>query len=221
MRSFLVYSLVLFTGLSLSYLFFQNHFSGVDQYKSQVALLSKELKLERTKSYALAFETDRARQELATLLPGKIRSTESYEIRRLASVLQNQTTIEIKSPAQLMAEGKGYFNSSDFPRAITTFRNLVERFPESVETVEAYFLMAEAYYQTKSTEDAVDTIESLITLFPESELTAFAMLRLAVIFVERQMEDDAIQVVQTVKANFGFHQELREQADRLLVELKR
>lgn len=221
MRSFLVFMMILFVGVTQAFLFFKGHFSGAEAYKEQVHLLSEQLQQEKTKSYAVLFEAERMRQEVATLLPNRTQDTSSYEVRKLASALQASEGFEVRKPSRLLQDGKSHFSKGDYNRAILTFRKLIERFPESPETIEAYFLTVEALFQIQSTEDCIDTVEQMVALFPESELTGFAMLRVATVFKERKMEDDAVQVVQTVKEHFGYHQELREQSDRLLKDLKR
>lgn len=221
LRSFLVFIILLFAVITQSYLFFQNHFSGAEIYRKRSEALAKQLENEKLRSYTALYEAQRIRQEVATLLPGKIEDKSSYEVRKLASALQEQEVPEFKRPETILNKGKSLFNAGKFNGAIAAFRLLIERFPDSPETIEAYFLLAESFYQMQSVEDCIDTVEQMISLFPESELTGFGMLRLALLFQQRQLEDDAVQIVQTVKAHFSYHQELKEQADRLLVDLKR
>lgn len=221
MKSFLVFIILLFSAVTQSFLFFQNHFSGADALRNQVHSLSAKLESEKLKSFTALYEAERVRQEVATLLPNRINDKTSYEARKLASALQEQDPVEFKKPDVLLEAGKQQFSKGQYSAAITSFRYLIDRFPDSAETIEAYFLLAESFYQIQSNEDCIDTVEQMVAQFPESELTGFGMLRLALLFQQRQLEDDAVQIVQTVKANFSYHQELREQAERLLKDLKR
>lgn len=49
----------------------------------------------------------------------------------------------LQPPANLML-GKAYFNTKNFPRAITTFRNLIDKYAAAPEAAEASFLIARA-----------------------------------------------------------------------------
>jgi TolA-binding protein len=212
---------LIFAAITQSYLFFQNHFSGADILEKRVLALTNKLEEEKIRSYTSLYEANRIRQEVATLLPNRINDKSSYEVRKLASALQEQEVPQFKKPEDILNKGKELFNQSKYNAAIATFRMLIDRFSESPDAIEAYFLLSESYFQIQSSEDCIDTVEQMVTLFPESELTGFAMLRLALIFQQRQLDEDALQVVQTVKNHFAYHQELREQSEKLLRDLKR
>lgn len=217
----MVFILLIFAAITQSYLFFQNHFSGADILEKRVLALTNKLEEEKIRSYTSLYEANRIRQEVATLLPNRINDKSSYEVRKLASALQEQEVPQFKKPEDILNKGKELFNQSKYNAAIATFRMLIDRFSESPDAIEAYFLLSESYFQIQSSEDCIDTVEQMVTLFPESELTGFAMLRLALIFQQRQLDEDALQVVQTVKNHFAYHQELREQSEKLLRDLKR
>lgn len=208
-------------GLMQTYSFFRHHFSGVDELKQQVVKLEKEIEQERLKSHIAYYEAETIRQDMAALLPDKIKSKkDSYQIRGLASVLQIQEPIKFDSSKKVLSEGKELFANTRYNESIATFKKLIDQYPESSAVVEAYFLLAESYYQIQAVEDTIDTIETMVSLFPESELTGFALLRLSGIFIERNLSEDAQQVLFTVKHNFAFNPDLVLQAEKMLKKVE-
>ncbi len=200
-----------------TYSFFNRHFSGVDDLKSRITRLEHQIEQEKTKTQLAYFQAETIRQDVASLLPGKIKSkTDDYQIRNLASVLQIQDSMNIDLSKSELRKGKELFSNGKFQQAIGVFRAMIEKYPESQNIIEGYFLLSESYYQIEAMEDAIETIDVMISLFPESELTGFSLLRLAGIFIERKLPEDAKEILLTVQHNFSFNSELVAQSGQLL-----
>lgn len=200
-----------------TYSFFSRHFSGVDELKDRISQLESQVDREKVKTLVAYHEAEGIRQDMASLLPDMIKSKQGgYQVRSLASVLQIQEPLNIDSSKSYLRRGKELFEKHKYNEAISVFKTMIEKYPESQSIIEGYFLLSESYYQIQSMEDTIDTIDTMVSLFPESELTGFALLRLGGIFIERQLTEDAKEVLLTVRHNFAFNSELQEQAEQLL-----
>lgn len=216
LNNFYVYILVLTMGLMQAHTFFVHHFSGVDTLKERIVRLERQIQQEKVKTQIAYHEAETMRQDVATLLPDKIKSNASYQVRNLASVLQVQEPLGIDSSKKYLKKGKDFFSQHRYNEAISTFKTMIDKYPESTGLAECYFLLSESFYQVQAIEDTVDTIDTMVSLFPESELTGFALLRLSGIFIERQLTDDAKEILYTVLNSFSYNQELSAQAHLLL-----
>src|SRR5690606_34882916 len=111
LNSFYVYILVLTMGLMQAYSFFKTHFSGVEELRERVAQLERQVEQEKVKTQVAYHEAEVIRQDIAALLPDKIRSQkEGYQVRSLASVLQVQEPLDIDSSKTYLQKGKELFS---------------------------------------------------------------------------------------------------------------
>ena len=213
---FLVFSLMLTLVFSLTYTFMRYRFSGVEELQLRVSHLQKKLEHEELKSQLVGQQLNEYREQIATLVPeAQEKATDqkdSYQLRVLASVVSapNSDFLKLERATGLFERGKDAFRKGDHEKSAGIFKDLIEKYPESVHVPESFFLMAESQYQLREFDVCVDTVESMITLFPDSDLTGFALLRLAKIFETQDRLEDAVEIYRTVLASYHDNQLIQQ-----------
>ncbi len=155
--------------------------------------------------------------QVAAVLPMQLVKPDAknlYPLRQLASVVTDQTDLQIERASGLLDRGKEKFRAGEFEESNLIFAQLIEKYPESMHIAEAHFLLAEGQFQSKDYESSIASIEKMIALFPENELTGFALLRLGRIYELQDRLEDASDIYKSVLANFTQPQwvELQKQA---------
>lgn len=208
---FLTYCMILTIVFTQSYSYFHYKFSGIEQLRARVGHLERDLERASLRAQVAGYQLEEYRQQIATLMPEALRQkvddTTSYRLRTLASVVvePDRDRLHLERAASLFERGKREFRDARYDISNRTFRELIERFPNSVYVTESYFLLGEGQYQSKDYESCVATVEAMISLFPDSELTGFALLRLGKIFELQDRFEDAVEIYKTVLSTYQDH----------------
>lgn len=186
--------------------------SGKDSYKKKIEKLQVELKKERMKTLLSEYRFRDFTQSVAVLLP-TLPDKNQYPQRNLASVVSkpDNDQLKIEFSSSLLDQGKKFFREEDFFKAISLFKNLIQRYPSSVHAVEAYFLLVESYLKVGEIDECISTIDTMVQLYPENDLTGFALIRLGELFAKRERMEDAQSIFQTILNSFE-NPELRNEA---------
>lgn len=120
-----------------------------------------------------------------------------------------------ESSARLLARAHGLFEAKKYREALTTFDQLVEKFPASPQALEARFLRAETLYLTGQLDLCVEEIETMVSQFPEYPMTGYLMIRLSQVLHHRKRSSEALEILQYVKKHFPNDQQLQAQAKSL------
>lgn len=214
---FIFFSLVLISAVMHSYQLFQLHFSPVEEQKHKISKLERQLS---EKNILLAQSEAKyvdLQQELAQALPpleSIEKSVRKFPVRNVASI--SQTKIETMDLSSVIMErAKSEFRNKDYNLAIRSFREVIEKYPGSIKTTEAYFFIAESLFLTQKYPDCLDVVDKMMSQFPENELTGFIMLRMGQIMQMKNRPEEAAEVYRTVSNRFAQNHELKTQAERL------
>ena len=214
---FVVFCLVLLSGIMQSYMVFEKHFSPEKSQQKKIAKLERQITESKILLAQAQLQYADLQQELAEAMP-PLQSIEKtvrkFPLRNIASV--SQVKIEgIDLSGVIMERAKSEFRKKDYALAIQSFKNLIEKYPASVKVVEAYFFVAESLFLSQKYPDCLEVIDKMMVQFPEHELTGFIMLRMGQILQQKNRPDEAIEVFRTVEVNFKSNFELRDQAIKL------
>lgn len=192
--------------VSLHVLIRNNH--GPDEkFKEKIAEVEREKQSADLRSQLLISEISEYRQSIAAVMPAALEQKRGLRdnpaLRELASVAGGAgDPLAIERASGLFEKAKTAFREEDFESSNHLFAALVEKYPESVHTPEAHFLLAEGRFQMKEYADSAAQIEKMIEAYPESELTGFALLRLGRIFEIQDRLEDAGDIYKAILANF-------------------
>lgn len=206
---FIIYILILLTGLNWFYSELRIYFSGVEQYKEKAQIYARKLEqrdfqLELAESQLKEFQ-----QDVAAVLPDKINQLgitkeASYPLRALASATMQQSSGKYKviKAGQIFKNAKAAFQRNDFASSNAEFKRLIKYYSFYSNIVEAYFLLSEGQFQNGDLQECVETVEAMIEMFPESELTGYSMIRLGRIYEYQDRKEDALTIYKTVLSVF-------------------
>lgn len=209
---FVVFCLMLAMVFSLGYALMRYQFSGVDEMQLRVVYLQKKIEKEELKSQLVASQLKEYQQQIAVLIPDAQKNQKdeksAYQLRVLASVVSTPDgdRLKIERASGVFERAKQAFRDGHYEKAEAEFKEIIQKYPESVHVPEAHFLLVESQYQLKEYEVCIDTVESMVTLFPESELTGFALLRLAKIYEVQDRLEDAVELYRTVVSSYQDQQ---------------
>jgi TolA-binding protein len=221
LQGFVAFGLTLTFGFFQLFTILQDHYSGFDEVRSELARLKEVHENDQLKLALAKHEQEKFHQHLATLLPDKIHDIRTpYAVRQIASLVQVQEPLQFDTSERIFERGKNAFSEKKYEMAKREFSDLIEKFPSSPHLIEAYFLLAESAYLIGNSGDCLEAIDVMLTLFPESELTGFALLRMGRMMEERHLAKDAEQIYRTVVQNYSYHHGLTRQAKILLSELR-
>lgn len=210
-----VFCVFLLMGFFNLYIFIQTQSNSVPELKVQTEKLEWQLKNQELKTMLANYELEDYRQYLAIVLPNEIKNNLSanYQLRNIASVVKEPLAdnLAIERASSLLAKAKKSFGSKDYLESNKLLHNLIEDYPDSVHSVEAYFLLIEGQYQSQDFENCIASIDEMLTLYPENDLTGYAMLRLAKIFESQDRVEDAVEVYKALMKDFKS-EKLQEQA---------
>lgn len=198
----------------------QAHLSNKHGLKREVFELKAQLKREEMKTQLAHYQMRDFQQTVAALLPSASKSLPDYQKRTIASLVvePDLEKVKIDLSSSYFEKGKAAFRESDFETAISNFKNMLENYPLSKYTIDAYFLLVESRYQAGEIDDCIDTIDLMVSLFPEHDLTGFALIRMGQIFAGRDRLEDAEQIYRLTVKEFR-NADVKEQAQRLLKEI--
>ncbi len=201
-----VFSLFLLMGFFNLYVFIQTQSNSVPELKVQNEKLRWQLKNQELKTMLAHFELEDYRQNLALLLPSEIRDNPraNYQLRNLASVVKQPlaNSLEIERASSLLVKAKKSFGEKEYFESNKLLQNLIDDYPNSMHSVEAYFLLIEGQYQIQDFDNCISSIDDMLTLYPANELTGYAMLRLAKIFESQDRIEDAIEIYKALMKDF-------------------
>lgn len=182
--------------------------------KLQWSLRNQELK-----TLLAHYELEDYRQNLAGLIPGlnsgelKNNLRAAYQMRNLASIVKEPASdgLKIERASSLISKAKKSFELKNYADSNKLFQSIIQDYPDSIHSVEAYFLLIEGQFQTQDYENCIASIDDMLTLYPENELTGFAMLRLGKIFESQDRVEDASEIYKALIKDFR-NPKLKEQA---------
>ncbi len=221
---YLFFLLLILVGNLEIYRHFQYYFSGADQLKTQVTVLKDKLRHQELNTFLVRYQFDEFKQDVAVNLPllsEKFKSSEEgYTARNIASLVTVPTEFQkIETSASLFEKGKKLFRDKEFEKSNKVFRHILQKYPESIHSIEAQFFLVEGLFQNNEYEECLATIETMMTHFPENELTGFSLLRLGKVFEIQERFEDAVEVYKTVIHNYQ-NNELKAQAAVFLRAIK-
>lgn len=183
--------------------------------KIQNEKLAWNLKNQELKTLLAHYELEDYRQNLAGALKGEVKENlmTAYQMRNLASIIKEPIgdKLQLERASSLLAKAKKSFAEKDYNESNKILHRLIEDYPESIHSVEAYFLLIEGQYQTQDFENCISSIDDMLTLYPENDLTGFAMLRLGKIFESQDRVEDAVEIYKALLKDFK-NSNLRAQA---------
>ena len=99
-----------------------------------------------------------------------------YALKRYPEAIQTYTRIggEDGDDYALYQIGQAYYNAGEGFEAITTFRRLLNQFPESNWVEEAQYNLGFLYFQNENYEAAIEAYQKLINQYPRDPLAAKA-----------------------------------------------
>ena len=220
LRAFSFWILILTVGMLFLFFSVQAHLSEKHGLRREVHNLKAQLKREEMKTQLAHYQMRDFQQTVAALLPSASKNLGDYQKRTIASLVvePDLEKVKIDLSSSWFEKGKAAFRESDFENAISNFKTMVEKYPLSKYTIDAYFLLVESRFQAREIDDCIDTIDLMVTLFPEHDLTGFALIRLGQIFASRDRLEDAEQVYRLTLREFK-NSDVHEQAQRLLKEI--
>jgi len=213
-------ALIISVGFQQLFFAVQSQYSDQLGLRREVTKLQAQLRRQEMKTQLAHYQVRDFQQTVAALLPGVSQKVPDYQKRTIASLVIEPEADRVKFDGSLtlFEKGKSAFRSSDFETAISNFRNLIENYPLSKHTIDAYFLLIESRFQAGDVDDCLDTIDTMVTLFPDHDLTGFALLRMGQIFQNRDRLEDAEQIYRLTAKEFN-NSEIKDQATRLLKEI--
>jgi TolA-binding protein len=215
---FVIFCLVLVTGLMQSYFMFQDYFSPHWDDLRRISELKREVEEKNLKIAELENQIVDFQQSVAAELPAlrKIEKTpKTFQLRNLASVTQKPIDA-FEMSGTLSEKARAEFRRGDFKAAAKSFARLTEKFPTSPVVVEAYFFWGESLYMSGRHQECLDVVDEMMTLFPDHELTGFLMLRMGQVLQARNRSEEAAEVFKVVGKNFASNHELKVQAEKLI-----
>lgn len=212
---FIIFCLVLTSGLIFTYFQMQVYFSPVKEYQHRLAQMKHQVEKEKLKAAWLNDQLLDYQSYVAKALP-KInipnQDSRSVVLRNIASVSVPKNEEVNRSGQAYMDFGKKFFNKKNFSKAAQNFIRVIENYPASPYVVEAYFLAAESYFMQEDFMKSTLLIQVMMTQFPEHEMTGFAMLRMSQILSLRNRTLEAHEVLDTIMDSFKGNKLLNEQA---------
>lgn len=212
---FLIFSLSLTSGLILVYAFFSNYFNRRPEVLIELEQLRAKMDKEQFEKNLLAYRLKDFQQNVALVLP-KESSTLKEQQKKLAKnldlALREPSSIPNLNLSSVIYESmKAEFKKKDFEKAIEKSAELLDKYPVSSYTVEAYFFKAESYFNLKNFKKCSDVIDLMVEQFPEHDLTGFILLRLGQIHELNNQNIEAKEIYITVADEFK-NPALRSQA---------
>ncbi|MCE3010168.1 MAG: tetratricopeptide repeat protein [Proteobacteria bacterium] len=219
---FLIFCLVLLTGLLFSYSEMREYFSPVRDYQEKLTQAREEIERQKLRVAILHNEFFDFQQQVAKVLPEKVptgNERSSFQLRKLASVSKAHD-VALDSSGVYLERAKALFREQNYRAAVQEFEAMVRDFGASPSAVEAHFFLAESLFLLGEYQTCLDVIEKMMSHYPESELTGFIMLRQGQILASRNRVSEAREVFSMVRRSFASYADLSRQAETLSQAVK-
>jgi len=104
--------------------------------------------------------------------------------------------------ATLFWMGETYLKGSDYTQAEKYYRQLIELYPDSLYTPQAFYSLGWTFYEQKKYDQAAAQFQQLIKQFPAHTLSEDALFKLGECFYNSKSYDDAIQYFKKYILNY-------------------
>ncbi len=206
---FIVFILLVVVANLIIYNVFIYEFRGDKIYQAQIEQKNDKIAQSEKEKLLLNFQIKDFEQSVALALPEKKKQNQ----------FQNKFSQALRIPASIpkldlskaqFENGKIEFKNKKYALAIKEFQNLLDKYPISEHTVEAYFMISESQFLSKNYTECLNTINILLELYPTHDLTGFSLLRLAAMNEMNGRYDVALEVYKTIRTNFSHSYLLSE-----------
>jgi TolA-binding protein len=215
---FVVFCLILTTGLLEVNHLAHEYFSPVKDQNARIAELEARLERQKLQVALLKNQIVDETQQVAWAVPAldqMKKDAGTYSLRTIASVSQAAVTpLDLSKP--LLEQAKADFRKGDYQKSADGFQQLIDKYPTSPLLVESYFFQAESYFMSRRYQECLDVIDHMITQYPDHELTGYILLRQGQILEARHRDQEAGEVFRLVMSKFSYNHELSAQAKKLL-----
>ena len=123
-----------------------------------------------------------------------------YALKRYPEAIQTYTRIggEDGDDYALYQIGQAYYNAGEGFEAITTFRRLLNEFPESSWVEEAQYNLGYLYFQNGNYGEAINAYQKLISQYPRDPLAAKAQYGIGDALYNQENLEGAVDAYKTV-----------------------
>jgi TolA-binding protein len=222
--AFITFILVLTIGLVQMNNVFHEFYSDSKDLRQELNLKQAQVEREKLKWAMLNNQLEDFKTSVAQVIPNYEKAAnfeQKYALGKLTASIRNPASVEpIDLSNQLLAKGKEEFSKQEFSKATETFKEVISRYPASVNAVESQFLLAESYFLNNKLDPCLDVIHLMMVQYPDQEMTGYIMLRMGLIYQGRKQNAEAMEVYKTVISNFKGSNGLVNQAQRLLKSLE-
>ncbi|HEY4717197.1 MAG TPA: tetratricopeptide repeat protein [bacterium] len=123
-------------------------------------------------------------------------------------------------PGYLLNIGRCYESVGNYEQAMVEYKNIISKFPDSKESMNAKFAVNFINYIQKRTSNAIRGFEEFISEYPESELAPDALFYLAGSYEDNDNLHKALEILKGLKGKYRNPGTLRLKIDRLENRLK-
>jgi len=188
-----------------------------DKTQERVNQIAQNYYSEKLKNEMILARLEEFRQEVAIHLPGEKFPFQFEEsMRNLASVIPHQKLFGPSSTLaskKMIDDAKEQFAEKKYDGAIKIYLDLLSKYPESTQSLEASFGLIQCFYVTGNKQEALEWSEKMLSQFPESLWTAKAMLITADIYNDQNRKNDATDVYQIILDTFK-DKEIRDEVQK-------
>ncbi len=202
----LIHSCLVMTLLSLLFLSeVRGKLNAAREYKELSEFWKSKVAREQLKKLMVMGQFADFKQEVALLIPEKIKKSEAEEeqnrLRDLASVIPHESRHKIhigQSAKELLAAGKSLVKNRKYQEGIKVLEALIDQYPDSHHVVESHYLIVEAYSQLQESKDVIKWVDKMVELFPSNRLTGYSLLKMGQIYETEGRGDDAVRIYKTI-----------------------
>jgi len=127
---------------------------------------------------------------------------------------------EAAAEGALYQAGLKQINSSEFLKAIATFKKFKKKFPKSEYTASAQYWVGECYFAMRDYEQAIREFQDVIEGYPRSDKIPAALLKQGYSFIEIDMESDAKSFFNHLIRKYPRSKEAKEAKERMARDKK-
>ena len=123
-----------------------------------------------------------------------------YALKRYPEAIQAYSRIggEDGNDYAMYQVGQAYYNAGESFEAITTFRRLLNDFPESDWVQEAQYNLGYLYFQNQNYDEAISSYQKIISNYPRDPLAAKAQYGIGDALYNSEKHEEAIEAYKTV-----------------------
>jgi TolA-binding protein len=215
---FVIFCLLLTTGLIEANHLFHDYFSPMKAQQEHIVRLEAQVERQKLQVAMLKNQIADETQQVAWAVPALENmkpGSKNYALRNIASVSQAATeSLDLSKP--LLEQAKAEFRRGEYDQSARTFQELMKKYPTSPVLVESLFFQAESYFMNGKYQECLDVVDHMITQFPDHELTGYILLRQGQILEARHRSEEAEEVFRLVMKKFAYNHELSKQAKKML-----